>query len=257
MCRGKSCCRGMSEVSAVWTGLSRAVVVICAAFFSIQAARVRYIIDDSLSDDCNCVCNYALHPMDSLKFIFTTDLLAIINVLFLKSWILETDPSRFYLYFVQYTVPIMSLHAHRHSNLTDSFVKDSVSMRFVKLRVKNQQNENEVSNQGDVMCTEDDEPDAKQLNWQKGEVLGALLRESMYGLALLQALAVFFFTPSIYVDTQFVDIWKLPGWVSTFVTYTLIGTGFVLPFLIRCIGGRVFGKVFLYWSALNVFKDDL
>lgn len=199
----------MAELSAMWTGLSRFVVVICAAMFAGHAATVAYVVDDPLSDDCTCDCLYALQPMDFGKFFVAATLLAFGNVSFLGSWINETGPNRFYLYFMQYTVPIMSLNSHRHNNLSDSFVMHPA----VELKVRSSKSDESESER-----SESDESEEK-LNLENKKAFGGWLREYLYFLAVFELVMGLPAIPSLYVLFQFEGIWGLQvyWWIPVLV----------------------------------------
>merc|ERR1719242_1333499 len=130
----------MMETSAIWVGLTRTVVIICAhrftyfAFYSIPQR-----IEEPLSSSCVCQCLYTLHPWDFLKFLFAAYALTLINMLFIKSWSNETHFEHYFLYLISHSVSVWISDAVNKEDLTASLIKEQnqvQNLTNLKLRIQ-------------------------------------------------------------------------------------------------------------------------
>ena len=123
------CCRAIAEVSACGVGVARVIVVFYACFFVGYAiGKIPYPIEEPISNECECYCNYALHTWDAFVYVIAVSTLAVANLLFLNSWKSEVEFRRFHFYLLTYTVPTVCLDALSESDLMPKMIRSPEDM---------------------------------------------------------------------------------------------------------------------------------
>lgn len=216
LCHCNPCCKGLTEVSAIWVGFARLGVLCCAHFFTFFGyVGIFDPMEDPLNDQCVCYCHYILYPTDFWKFLLAAYVLTIINFLFIRTWKKETSHHRFYLYLITYSVPIWISDAVNPVDVTSSMINEDQNGKPLKVQARH--GGLTGSMQRDVSPTLDDE-------------YAANCRRTLYVLILCITFILVSFGLFLLAQNKVPIIWGYPS--AEYIIYGI----YTLSGLIICSG---------------------
>eukprot|EP01084_Bolivina_argentea_P275159 469172_1 len=134
-CNGSYCCSGMVEMSSIWIGICRTVGVIMVNIFLINAmAGIVNPITSAQPDKCRCNCEYLLNTKDVAAISATVLILTVTNLMFVWSWFQEARHQQWFLYLINYSLPVRFVHAVQPNDPSGSIVDVNIGQK-IRLQV--------------------------------------------------------------------------------------------------------------------------